>query len=445
MDEQPSRRQVLLGSGTALSAALAGCPGDSDSPTPEPTPTETATPPPETVSTPPPTTTTPCPDGPLEPESEPGSFRLTHARRTEGRATLDETAAVFEERYDHDVAPYHFPGSFTAHLASVFPGGEGPLLFQWPHDIAGSYWARDYLVDRSDELRVDPCRYLDAAWAAANFEGRTVGLPFAGETVALAYNKAIVDEPPDTLAEMQTVMEASHDPEGGQYGFTMPLNPYYVTWLAQAYESVVYDGQTDTLGVASDGVERGLRILLEDLGPYMPDKPANDPQTEPFLDGNAAFTVDGSWQLSHWRAADVEVGVTTLPALPDGGTPRPYTGITLLYFGRRPNAYPENATAAREFAEWYTTSEERLLALTRETGAVPVLADLTGDQRLPPGVRAFSEQLRTGYPMPADRRMNHVWGPFGDAVVTAYTSEDPDLPALLSAAEDEIRQRWAEQ
>jgi arabinogalactan oligomer/maltooligosaccharide transport system substrate-binding protein len=268
-----------------------------------------------------------------------------------------------------------------------------------------------------------------------------MGRPWAAETVALIYNKSLVDEPPETLEDMKAIMEEHHDPDGGMFGLGYPINPYYVSAFAQAYGEEIYNGEENSLGITSDEVKKGLRVLLDDLRPYMPDDPGGGIQKSIFTNGNAPFTIDGPWQLPALKDADFEVGVTTLPDLPDGGTPRPYMGIKLLFFGTKMDEEPTNGAAAREFAEWYTTNRRRMLNLANNGGFVPVHADLADDSRLPENVSGYARQVQTGYPMPANSNMNQVWGPFGDAITQAFNGNG-DLDDLLATAEENIRHNW---
>ena len=454
-----SRRSLLRASGPALAAALAGCSltdgQETDTPprtTPKPdgpdpvTTTEiqtdalpTTTP--ERTPTP---TTERCRSGPLEPTVSDGEALLYHQRHKTGTALFDQSTTVFEGTYDLDVTAEMIPNAaFLAVLQSSVPSEDGPELFQWPHDRVGSFLDASLVVDQSEALRVDSCQYTDAAWAAAQFQGKTVGLPFAAETVALYYHENLVDAPPETFAEMQSVMDEFHDPENSRYGLEIPPGPYHASGFAQAYGGEIYDGEADELGLTSDGVERGLRVFFEEVAPYMPRQGGEYEDIGRFETGDAAFTIDGPWRLEDLEDSDVEWGVTTLPTLPDGGEMRPYMGVKLLYFSTRVVEDLGDGAVAREFAEWYTTDTDRLRRLAETARYAPVHAELVGDPDLPEPMRVFSEQCERGYPMPTNPKMDQVWGPFGDSLQRVHTDE-AGLTEALRTAEKRIREQWAE-
>jgi arabinogalactan oligomer/maltooligosaccharide transport system substrate-binding protein len=258
--------------------------------------------------------------------------------------------------------------------------------------------------------------------------------------VALYYNEDIVEEPPETLAEMQTLMDEYHHPADDQYGLSISLTPYHLSGFAQAYGGEMYDGEADELGLTSDAVERGLRVFFEELAPY-----AVFPNEDNvwFWEGNVAFAISGPWELSTLEDSDIEWGVTTLPALPDGGVMQPYMGVELLFFSKRVLEDPTDGTAARQFAEWYTTNPSRLRRLATDTDSVPVHTELVGDAALPEPIQVFSEQCTRGYPMPANPKMDHVWGPVGDAL-ESVSDDEMALTEALATAEEQIRERWAE-
>ena len=390
------------------------------------------------------TTTEGCDYQNVEPESSGGTVQLWHARTEGGTNLLNDTKSIFNNNYDHTLVLSQIPNSnFQAKLQSAIPSGEGPHIFQWAHDLAGSFDQSEFLSDQSGNIRVDPCTYSETAWSASQYGDKVIGLPWAAETVALIYNKNLVDEPPETLEDMKAIMEEYHDPDAGSFGLGYPINPYYVSGFAQAYGEEIYNGEEDSLGVTSDGVKQGLRVILNDLKPYMPRDPGGGTQKSIFVNGNAPFTIDGPWQLPNFEDTDFDVGVTTLPDLPNGGTPRPYMGVKLFYFATKMDEEQGNGTAAREFSEWYTTSRRRILNLANNGGFVPVHSQLANDDRLPANVKGYAQQVSNGYPMPANPKMNQVWGPFGDAVTQAFNGNG-NLDDLLATAEENIRNNWSD-
>ena len=443
-----TRRAVLATLGSVAATPVAGCTSDPETATdtepdslqiPETTHTRFGSE--RSTSRDSPT----CAFESVEPERGSGTATLWVDRTPAELQLLAGTKAIFESRYEPTLAYDDVPGgTFQAKLQSAVPAGEGPHLFEWAHDLAGSYWESGLLSDQREALRVDPCQYVDTAWDAANWNSHTIGLPVAAETVALLYNKEYVETPPETLGEMEATMAAYHDPENGQFGLGYTINPYFVSGFAQAYGGEIYDTENDELGLTDDALIKGLSVVYDDLRPYMPRDPARSTQAAVFTQGNAPFTIDGPWQLPGYDSTDFEVGVTTLPSLPEGGQPRPYVGVALLYFTSEMAEQTPESVAAREFAEWYTTNPRRILNLANNGGFVPVHDQIAGHPELPSRVRGFTQQVAAGYPMPASPRMAQVWSPFRDALVRAFNADSPDLDGLMASAERQIRANWAE-
>lgn len=354
--------------------------------------------------------------------------------------TLKKNVEKFEGQSPHSITASNL-ADLEKKSTSAIPAGNGPQLFGWAHDWVGDYYQRGFLSDQSGKLDVDlEETYTSAATKAVQFDGATVGLPFSAETVGLVYNKEMVDEPPETLAEMKSIMEEHHDPDNGTYGLSYPINPYFISAWAHAFGGYYYDEQADALGLTKEETLKGFRLVIEDLWPYSPNDPGYDPQAAVFAEGNAPFAINGPWYVGTVREKGIDVGVTKLPA-PEGGQAKPFTGISLWYFTSRMDADEEQAEAARSFAEWYTTNEELHMDLAETHGFIPVLKELQGSDDLPEAVQGFSESVSTGTPMPTHPRMNKVWDPVNNAFTKALNGNQ-SLEKAFAQAEQTIRKNW---
>lgn len=425
-----NRRDVLKTvGGAAFVGTLAGCVGVSED---TETPTEGGDSPASTEND--------ATDGgtPLPPT---GTAAAWYALNENEQGRRKETIATFNEKTRHTVEGTDL-SDLQKKLNSAVPAGEGPQIFDWAHDLAGDYSQKGFLTPQTGKLDVSLDTFTQAAQGAAKFDGEVIGLPYSAETVGLVYNKELVDSPPKSLSEMKAIMEEHHDPANGSYGLSYPINPYFISGWAQAYGGYYFDHTKDPqLGLSRDSTIKGLRLVLDDLRPYMPNDPKYGAQVAPFLDGNAPFAINGPWFLSSVNKNNLDVGVTGFPSVPDGGSPRPYTGITLWYFAKGMQRDEGKANAAREFAEWFATNESLHLDAAEKFGAIPVLKSLSGSDDLPPKVKGFSQAVEQGYPMPAHPKMNQVWGPMGDGFMKAFNGS-ADLRTAMEEAEATIRSNW---
>ncbi len=324
---------------------------------------------------------------------------------------------------------------------SAVPAGQGPELFDWAHDWVGDYYQRGFVTDRSDQLGVELDTFTDAAAEAVRFDGNVVGLPYAAETVTLVYNKEIVDEAPETVADMKSAMEKHHDPGNNTYGLSYPFDPYFVSAWGQAFGGYYFDPDKDPmLGLTDSKTVEGIQFALDNFKPYMPKDPSYEAQAAPFSEGNAAFAINGPWYLATLNEKGVDFGVTTLPT-PEGGEPQPYTGIQMWYFSKAMENDDASTAAAQSFAEWYATDEDLLKQAAKEQGSIPVLESLAGSDALPADVKAFSETVQMGVPMPTHPKMGKVWQPLTDALTKVFNG-DAGVEKAMEQAEKTVRENW---
>ncbi|USZ67533.1 substrate-binding domain-containing protein [Halorussus salilacus] len=364
-------------------------------------------------------------------------YSLSEAEKERRESTIEE----FVEETGYDVNNSDI-SDMQKKTTSAIPAGEGPHTFEWAHDWVGDYTQREFVVDQSDQVEVDLDQFTEAAADAVQFDGKLVGLPHDSETVALVYNTDIVDEAPETVSDMVSVMEEHHDPDNDQYGLGYPFNdPYFLSPWLQAFDGYLFDVEADDqLGVAKEETIRGAEFAVENFAPYMPNDPKYEPQASAFAEGNAAFAINGPWYLSTLNDNDINYEVAKLPT-PEGGDPTPYTGITMWYFATGMEDGGDDAQAAREFIEWYVTNEDLMLQNAEDQGAIPVLTELVEGDDLPDSVQGFSAAVQQGVPMPSDPKMNEVWDPVKNALTKLFNGDAEPEPAMNQAAE-EIRSNW---
>lgn len=363
-------------------------------------------------------------------------YTLPKAERSAREAIIEE----FNSQSRHTISGANI-SDMVKKTTSAIPAGQGPEAFGWAHDKVGDYYQRGFLTDKSDAIGVDLGQFTSAAADAVQYKGNVVGLPHAAETVGLITNTDVVEEPPETVPEMVSVMEDFHDPENNKYGLGYPFNSYFVSAWMQAFGGYYLDIEQDPiLGVDAPGTVQGLEFLVENFKPYMPNDPSYGPQAAAFADGNAAFAINGPWYLATLNDKGVNYEVTKLPK-PDGGSPRPFTGVSMWYFTKGMEEDSPDATAAREFVEWYVTNEEHALELAKNQGYIPVLESLVGSEELPTEVQAFSEAVGQGIPMPASPKMAKVWPSMKTAIIESFNGNAEPKAALEKAA-TEIRDNW---
>ena len=450
IDRRKLLRQIA---GLGGAAAIAGClgvqesgggstPTDTETTTQEMTATATATATETTTEAGTETTTVTDEYSLVEPDMESGvTGTVWHARNKASTQKFEETISGFKGEYAPEVESSKI-ADLRKKTTTTVPAGRGPHVFEWVHDWGGEYWQRGFLSDQSGNLRVPREMFTGAGQRAMQFRDKTIGLPRSAESPTLVYNEDKVSTPPETLSEMVSMMEDHHDPDNGQYGLAHPIDTYFISAWAQAFGGFIYDGESDELGHTATDTLKGFRVIKENLWPYMPKDPGYNPQAAAFSSGSAAFAVNGPWYLSTLDEKGVNYGVTTMPEV-EGNSPRPFTGVKMFYFAKRMDAEPEKGKAARQFAEWYVSNEEKLLSLAKTQGFIPVHRDVAKKDDLPSHVKAFADQVNSGVPMPSTPHMNAVWSPTASAFLK-YLKGNAELEPAMQTAEKEIRNSWEE-
>ncbi|MFC6724353.1 extracellular solute-binding protein [Halobium palmae] len=324
---------------------------------------------------------------------------------------------------------------------SAIPAGQGPQTFEWAHDWTGDYSQRGFLVDQSDQVSVSLDQFTEAAANACRFEGSLYGLPHTAETVGLVYNTDIVDEAPESVADMKSVMEEHHDPGNNKYGLAFPFTEgYFISAWMQAFGGYIFDNSKEAkLGIDKPEAIEGAQFAVDNFAPYMPNDPAYEPQASAFASGNTAFAFNGPWYLATLNDKGVNYEVTKLPT-PEGGEPTPYTGITIWYFAKAMEEGGADAAAARKFIEWYVTNEEMARTRAEEQGSIPVLTSIIDEGDLPENVQGFAEAVEQGRPLPAHPQVNKVWDPLKAGLAKAFNGKD--VEKAMNTAAKEIRSNW---
>ena len=348
----------------------------------------------------------------------------------------------FESETGHTINKEAPGGELDQQLETAIPSGEGPDSWVWAHDWIGRFAVREeppFLYDASDDVDVSLDSYSGAAQQAVQYDGALHGLPFASETVALYYNEDMVDEPPETVEEMRSVMDEYHDPDNGQYGLSYPVtDPYFASGFLQAYGGDLFDLENLEVTVGSDACKEGLNAL-ETLFDYVPADPGYESQIVAFADGAAPFAINGPWELANLQSEVDNLGVAPLPTV-DGNNPRSYSGIQTFYFSSMlADADQSTVDATTGLAEWYTTNEEIIVANAEEQGYIPVLSSVVENGDLSPAVQAFARQVDHGVPIPSHPDMNSVWTPVTEALTRVFNGDQESGPALEQAA-SEIRE-----
>ena len=331
------------------------------------------------------------------------------------RGAEEQALAQLIERFDAQQVEYRVEAlaipydAFASKLTSAIPGGHGPDLFIFAHERLGG-WAREGYVAPSD--------YSGPFGDALTVDGRVYGYPLAVKSVALFYNRALIQEAPPTIDELaRTARAATHD---GVYGLAYPVTDfYYHQAILSGFGGAVFEEPGHRPALDTPEAVRALefvrRLALDDG--VIPEEPTSVLVTSLFNQGKAAMVINGPWFIGEIRGVDY--GVAPLPP-----PMRPFLSVeAALVSGRA-----REPAGAQAFAR-YLLSPEAAAVRAHQGGQVVATDGAPAD----PLLAAFRRQAQSALPMDNSPQMQAVWEPEKRALASVMGGELGPEAALAQA------------
>ena len=188
------------------------------------------------------------------------------------------------------------------------------------------------MLNTTEELGLDTSAIEENLIAAGQIDGGTYGIPIGANTLALYYNKDILDAAgvdPAAITDWASLTDAlAKVTESGKKGITFAgigteegsfqFLPWF--WGAGAELTNLDSPEAQkAVDLWSGWVEKG----------YAPNSVISNSQNttwEEFLTGDFAFGENGTWQLNSSLDADFTTGIVQIPAIDGGAAPTPTGG-----------------------------------------------------------------------------------------------------------------------
>jgi arabinogalactan oligomer/maltooligosaccharide transport system permease protein len=357
------------------------------------------------------------------------SVRLWHAYRGDEERALAEVVASAAEKVELLGVPHD---AFAAKLGAAVPLGEGPDLFIDAHERLGDYRELGLVAPAGDALGPAPERdYEPLALAAVSLDGVAYGVPLSPKCLALYYNPALVERPPEHLEDLPRAL-----------GAPLPAGGYvlaYETWNAYAHAPLLagFGGslltEGDRFGFVGPEAEASLAFVRGwvQLG-LVPAGADGSLVTKLFAAGKAAFVMSGPWLATDLARGSVPYRVTVLPGVRVTGRPmRPLLTVEAVMLTPSGAARPEVRRLAEHLASAAAARVRQRVARTvsaRRDAPPP-----EGDELL----QAFAAQARVAVPMPTSAAMRAVFEPSDRAIRKVLSGLVGPREAL-----DEARRRF---
>ena len=305
---------------------------------------------------------------------------------------------------------------------SQVPTGNGPDVIVMAHDKLGQM-VKNGVVSPVD-LGEAKSKFSEAAVQGVTYDGKTYGVPYAVESVALVRNNKLTTDTPKTFDEMI----ASGKKAGSEYPFVVQMStdgdPYHLYAFETSFGNEVFkqsaDGSyTSDLTLGGEGASEFTQWLkaqgeAKTLNPNITADVAKDA----FLKGNAAYMVTGPWNVTAAKAAGLDVSVLPIPSA-GGKEAKPFVGVQMFYQSSK----TKNQVLVSKFFQYLETKEaqSKLQELGGRVPAMTEVANSLSDENL----KQFATIAGNGLPMPAIPAMGSVWDYWGKTEVAIVNGADP--------------------
>lgn len=330
---------------------------------------------------------------------------------------LEDVAKTFEKekgvKVNLVVKDY---GKIRDEFTAQVPTGKGPDITIGGHDWIGAF-VKDGIV-APVELGDKAADFEKVAVEAVSYDGKTYGLPYAIENIAILRNTALADSTPATFDEMIAAGQAA----GTEYPFVVGLDPqasdpYHLYPFQTSFGNAVFarnaDGSYDaaklTVGdeagqkfaawLAAQG-DTGSKVLNLNL--------SGDLAKEAFNAGKSPYFLTGPWNVADAQAAGIDVSVDAIPTA-GGEDARPFAGVQAFFL----SAKSKNALIANEFLVNYIGTADVQTKLYEAGGRPPALTESFEAAQSDPIVAGFAKVGASAVPMPSIPEMGSVWDDWG--------------------------------
>ncbi|TDC83828.1 extracellular solute-binding protein [Micromonospora sp. KC606] len=188
------------------------------------------------------------------------------------------------------------------------------------------------VLTTTEEVKIDTSAVAPNLLAAGQIGGKTYGIPIGANTLALYYNKAILqaaDVDPASIRDWASLTAALQKVKAtGKKGITFSAigteegSFQFLPWFWGA-------GANLTKLDSAEGVS-ALQLWTDWLkNEYAPNSVINNTQTtswQEFATGQFAFAENGTWQLANAKKTGFEYGIIPIPSKAGGTAPAPTGG-----------------------------------------------------------------------------------------------------------------------
>jgi arabinogalactan oligomer/maltooligosaccharide transport system substrate-binding protein len=339
------------------------------------------------------------------------------------RATvLKDAAATFTKQTGVKVTLVQKDfGKIQDQFVAQVPTGKGPDITIGANDWTGNFVANG--VVQPIELGDKAAGFQKVAINAMSYEGKTYGLPYSIENIAILRNTALAAEPATSYADMVSKgFLVQVGPQSDPYH----LYPFQASFGAPVFGTNASGGYDPTkleLGGAQ-GDAFAAWLAQEGKAGVLRTSVTGDIAKQQFLAGKAPFFLTGPWNVADAEKAGIKLAVDPIPSA-GGKAATPFVGVQGFFISSK----TKNKLAANDFLTNYIGTEKVQTELYKVGARPPALTAAFTKASSDPIIAGFGKVGATGQPMPNVPAMGKVWQFWG--VTQASIIDGKGDPAQL--------------
>lgn len=322
------------------------------------------------------------------------------------------------------------------------PTGMGADVFVQAHDgVAVSAQAGTILeLDKmSDVVRNS---FVENAVDAVTYDGKIFAFPLSMKTIVMFYNKALVDTPVDTWAEMKAFAKEFNNPAENKFAcLWQAVEPYYAHGFLGGYGYDLFGpnhDDPDQLGWDTKEAAEGLAFLKtvrDEVYPVASADASWDAMNTMFSSGEAPYVITGPWSISDFTNAGIDFGIAPLPKMDNGVRPKTLSTVDTVCV----SSFTKYPVASMLLAEFLATDPDclKLLYETKNELTASIEGQKLDCYVNDPFMASIAIAVNDALPQPYIPEMANVWAPYQKAVIAVW--DDLQTPEeALAAAKDEF-------
>lgn len=363
-----------------------------------------------------------CSAGTSADSSDDGETPLTVWVDADRAKVLKNAAAAFTEQTGVKVTLVQKDfGKIQDQFVAQAPTGKGPDITIGANDWTGNFVANG--VVQPIELGDKAADFQKVAIDAMTYEGKTYGLPYSIENIAILRNTALAPQPATSYVDMVAKgFLVQVGPESDPYH----LYPFQASFGAPVFGTTA-DGGYDPTKLALGGANGdAFAAWLAEQGKagVLRTSVTGDIAKEQFLAGTAPFFLTGPWNVADAEKAGISLAVDPIPSA-GGQEATPFVGVQGFFISSK----TKNKLAANDFLTNYIGTEKVQTELYAVGDRPPALTAAFEKAATDPIIEGFGTVGATGQPMPNVPAMGKVWQFWG--VTQASIVDGKGDPAQL--------------